>query len=227
MRLIDPVKTAYDRLYRKGVKATREEIRSAFNENEVDTLNADSRDVDTVVDFICSRQSSIISSQSTKIETFKTNEENTLDQESTSRSKSLDHVDSDEIQIPSSSITLSQSQKMQMIQEQSSVLGVQLNNDQIESTALKMISNYDSFEQSIDEVKSLIIQVLNQQHEKAQLKLMSSLNEIAETASNGFNDLSTKAEIGFSAVINQLEKEEQKFRTSTETIKSKLSALIK
>lgn len=226
MKLIDPIKSAYDRLYRKGLRFTRDQIRIAFEDLEMDGLNANSEQVDCVVQYLIEKENQITIAETGKVivdfENPEVEKEDIID---SPLFRSEEEIIDEEVEI-NGGLILTQSQKISMIQNQSAVLGVQLDNQQIHTTASMMVSNYSSFEESIEEVKSLIIQVLTQQRNQAEEKLVESLNEIADAATAGFESLSERSSKGFDLIMGQLKTQETDFKSRTQSLKDELRKLI-
>jgi hypothetical protein len=222
MKLIDPVKTAYDRLYRKSIRKTRDQIRVAFEDLGIDSENANSEQVDCVIQHLLEEENQIVSQVTEEI-IQKVNDPQNLEQfpvdYSDDGKKDLSPFS---LEGSEGSLVLTQSQKISIVQEQSMVLGAKLNNEQIIETASKMIGSYISFEESIFEVKEIILDIVRQQFKQAEAKLVQSLNEIADTANEGYELLTKRSAVGFNAVQEQLTDRDQNFKKEMMDLKSRL-----
>jgi hypothetical protein len=116
--------------------------------------------------------------------------------------------------------------KRSLIQKQASALSVELNTSELTTVVGSIADNYTSFEDACQQIKSIILMVLDQRFERASDVLDDTLLTIVNRASGNFQSLNGRASQGFAAIAQELKRVDTDFKSKSSELESSLKQYL-
>ena len=124
------------------------------------------------------------------------------------------------------SFALQETEKRSLIHQQASALNVQLDTSQLTTVAGHLADNYTSFEDACQQIKSVILMVLDQRFERASDVLDDTLLTIVNRAAGNFQSLNGRASQGFTALAQELNRVNTDFKSQSAGVVSDLKKYL-
>jgi len=121
---------------------------------------------------------------------------------------------------------LADTDKHSLIQKQVAALSVNLNTTELTAVAGQVADNYTSFEDACQRVKSIILMVLNQRHERATDVLNDTLLTIVNHVAGDFQSLNSQASQGFNLIAEGLKQGNTDFKSQSTELESALKQYL-
>ncbi|MBW4549180.1 MAG: hypothetical protein KME25_32965 [Symplocastrum torsivum CPER-KK1] len=123
-------------------------------------------------------------------------------------------------------LTLQETDKRSLIQQQASSLSVELDTAELTTVAGHIADNYSSFEDACRRIQSVILMVLDQRFERASGVLDNTLLTILNRASGNFQSLNGRASQGFSAIAQELKRVDTDFKSQSAQLERNLKQYL-
>jgi hypothetical protein len=121
---------------------------------------------------------------------------------------------------------LADTDKHSLIQKQVAALSVNLNTSELTAVAGHVADNYTSFEEACQRIKSIILMVLNQRHERATDVLNDTLLTIVNHVAGDFQSLNSQASQGFNLIAEGLKQGNTDFKSQSAELESALKQYL-
>jgi hypothetical protein len=122
--------------------------------------------------------------------------------------------------------SLADTNKHSLIQKQVAALSVNLSTSELTTVAGQIADNYTSFEEACQRIKSIILMVLNQRHERATDVLNDTLLTIVNHVAGDFQSLNSQASQGFNLIAEGLKQGNTDFKSKSEELESSLKQYL-
>ena len=206
-------KRVQTRLSKQGVKVSLSDIRPVVNQSIKDIENPTDQEIASVVNYFLSTATSLtVTTEELTIEVI--DDVDTVD--NVDNTLSMQDIDSSEAIAPPRTeqpSPLATTNKNELVASTAINLGIELSTIEINQIADNFDAGSDDFSATLEQVKGAIIAYVQHRIATNNQRIVDTINEISQIASDGFADNSQTLSDGFKHLNQQLQQQSTDFKS--------------